>query len=83
MQVFCINNFQALCLTAVSPEAVSIEACAGRDRIEWQDDLDDAIKGWARQEGKARVISMMRPGWVRHAKTRGYREGHREMVCEL
>lgn len=82
-QVWCINDFQALVLTSVGPESVNIDACSGVRRHEWQDEFDDIVRAWALQLGKRRIIALVRPGWARWGKTKGYREAHREMVMEL
>jgi hypothetical protein len=82
-QVWSIHDFQALCLTSVGPEAVNVLAASGVRRHEWQDELDDILRHWARQLGKRRIIALVRPGWSRFGRARGYREAHREMVLEL
>lgn len=82
-QVWNINDFQALAMTSVGPEAVNIEACAGVRRHEWQEELDETIRYWARELGKKRIIALVRPGWARFGRAQGYREAHREMVLEL
>lgn len=82
-QVWSIKDFQALCMTSVGPEAVNIEACAGVRRHEWQEDLDNTLREWAKAMGKARIIALVRPGWAKFGKRQGYREAHREMVLEL
>lgn len=82
-QVWSIRDFQAVCLTSVSPESVNIDACAGIRRHEWQEELDDTLRDWARSLGKKRIIALVRPGWSKFGKKQGYREAHREMVLEL
>lgn len=83
MQAWKIKDYQAVCLTTVGPEAVNIEACAGIRRHEWQEELDDTLKAWARSLGKKRIIATVRPGWSKFGRSRGYREVHREMALEL
>jgi hypothetical protein len=82
-QLWIIGDLQAVCLTSVGPEAVNIEACAGTNRREWQEALDDEIRAWAKALGKKRIIATVRPGWSRWGKTRGYRMAHAEMVLEV
>jgi len=82
-QIWCIKDFQALGMTSVGIETVNIDACAGLRRHEWKEAFDDAIRAWAGQLGKKRIIALVRPGWSRWGKTRGYRETHREMVLEI
>ena len=82
-QVWNIHDFQALCMTSVDREVVNIDACAGVRRHEWQEELDETIRWWAKQLGKKRIIALVRPGWAKFGKTQGYREAHREMVVEL
>ena len=82
-QMWAINDFQAFALTKVTSKAVRITHCAGERAEEWRDALDDEMRAWAQSMGKARVISLARPGWSKYAKSRGYREAHREMVLEL
>lgn len=82
-QVWSINDFQAVCLTCLAPEAVRVHGCAGEARNEWQDALDDHLRDWAQALGKKRIVGLVRPGWARWAKTKGYRETHRELVLEL
>lgn len=82
-QVWSIRDFQALCLTSLGPESVNIDFCAGVRRHEWQEALDDELQAWARALGKKRIIALVRPGWSKWGRTRGYREAHREMVIEV
>lgn len=82
-QVWCINNYQALCLTHLSPEAVHLDACAGVRRHEWQDAMDAEMTAWAKALGKKRIIALVRPGWAKFGAARGYRETHREMTLEI
>ena len=82
-QVWCINEFQALALTALTRDAVRITHAAGVRRQDWQEAFDEEIRRWGRALGKKRVVAMVRPGWARWGRTRGYREAHREMRIEL
>jgi hypothetical protein len=82
-QVWNINDWQACALTRLTTEAVRITHCAGVDRRAWQESLEDTVKEWGRALGRKRVIGTVRPGWAKFAKKRGYREAHREMVCEI
>lgn len=70
-------------LTRLSLPVAFIDACSGRNRQLWQDDLDDTIAAWAQAHGAQRVISFMRPGWKRAAERRGWRLAHVEMVRDL
>ena len=82
-QVWAIKDFQALCITRVTRDAVRIERCAGIRRHEWQEELGAELKAWARALGKKRIVSLARPGWAGTAKKHGYREAHREFVLEV
>ena len=82
-QVWVFGEFQMVCLTSLSRESVNIEACAGIRRGEWQELLDDKIIEWGQALGKKRVIALVRPGWAKFGKSRGYREAHREMVRSI
>lgn len=82
-QCWKIGDYQGVCLTSVGADAVNIEACAGLRRHEWQEALDDTLKQWAKDLGKSRIIALVRPGWEKFGKNRGYRTKHIEMVLEL
>lgn len=82
-QLWVINDFQAICLTRVTREAVRIEAATGTRRKEWQEELDEKMVEWARALGKKRVVGLVRPGWYKWAKTRGYRLVHSQLAIEV
>lgn len=82
-QLWSINDWQAVALTMLTDEAVRITHCAGRGRKDWQEAFDDEMQAWARALGKRRVVALVRPGWARFGKARGYREAHREMAIEV
>lgn len=82
-QVWSIKDFQAVCLTFLTDDAVRISHCAGVRRHEWQEALDDELQAWGRALGKKRIVALVRPGWARWGRTRGYREAHREMTRNL
>lgn len=82
-QVWVAGDFQAVCLTSVHPSHVQFDFCAGSDRGEWADDLEDEISRWAIALGKNRVIMMARPGWSKWAKGKGFAPAHIELVKEL
>lgn len=82
-QLWVINDFQAICLTTVTRDAVRVEAAVGSQRRKWQAELDDHLKEWARALGKKRVIGLVRPGWYKWAKTQGYRLVHSEIAIEV
>lgn len=82
-QIWKVGDWQAVCLTSVDTECVNIEACAGVRRHEWQDDLEAEIIKWARALGKRRVFAIVRPGWAKFMKAKGYKEKHREMMLEI
>lgn len=82
-QVWAINEFQAVCVTSLSPESVNIDFAAGVRRHEWQQELDEEMRKWARALGKKRVIAHVRPGWSKWGNSRGYKEAYREMVLEI
>ncbi len=63
MQVYVVDEFQAVSLTSVHPEHIEINCCAGSERGEWQDDLEAHIGEWAEAIGKKRLIMITRPGW--------------------
>src|SRR5690606_37604547 len=80
VQVWICNDYQAVALTRVWPDAVSIVACAGSDRGNWCAELEAEIRAWAKHLGKKHLLIDGRPGWSRWLKTIGYQEAHREMV---
>lgn len=83
MQLWVIDDYEAVFLTSVGEKCVEIEACAGSDWPKWIDRMDNEMRAWARHLGKSRIISKARPGWYRYAKTRGYKQAHIELVLEL
>lgn len=83
VQVWVCNDFQAVALTRVWPDAVSIVACTGSGRDDWCAALEAEIRAWARHLGKKHLLIDGRPGWSRWLKTIGYQEAHREMVIKL
>lgn len=82
-QVWVCGDFHSVCLTSVCEDYVTIEACAGRSREEWQDELLSTIEAWAMSLGKKRVFMMARPGWSRWSKTKGYRPVHIETMKDI
>ena len=82
-QVYVIGDWQAICLTSLHENHINIHACVGERAEEWRDALDDFLREWARATGKQRIIGLVRPGWARWAKMRGYKETHRELVVEV
>jgi hypothetical protein len=82
-QAWVCGDYQAVVLTSVHPDAVTIDFCAGRRRQDWQQDVDETVCAWARSLGKRWVISSARPGWTAYARERGYRETHREFAKEI
>lgn len=83
VQVWICGEFEAVCLTRVWPDAVSIVACAGSERGDWCEELEQTIRAWAKSLGKRHLLIDGRPGWSRWLKTIGYQEAHREMVVDL
>ena len=83
VQVWVCGDYQAVALTRVWPEAVSIVAAAGSGREDWCGALEAEIRAWARHLGKTHLLIDGRPGWSRWLKTLGYQEAHREMVVKL
>lgn len=82
-QLWLINEGQAICLTCITKEAVRVEAAVGSKRREWQEELDDHLKNWAKALGKKRVVGLVRPGWYKWAKTQGYRLVHSQIAIEV
>ena len=82
-QVWRVDDYKALFLTSIFPDSVHIDALAGKNRKDWQDDVLEAMEQWARALGKRYVISMARPGWHKLFKGKGYREVHREYMIEV
>lgn len=82
-QLWVINNFQAICVTRVTREAVRVEAATGVNRRAWQGELDDHLREWAKALGKKRVVGLVRPGWYKWAKTQGYRLVHSQLAVEV
>lgn len=62
---------------------IAIDHCAGERMEEWRELFDDEMRAWAAALGARRIVSLARPGWSKWAKTRGYRETHREMMLDL
>lgn len=83
VQTWVCGQWQAVALTRVWPDAVSIVACTGADREDWCDALETEIRAWARHLGKRHLLIDGRPGWSRWLRTKGYQEAHREMVIDL
>ena len=82
-QLWVINDFQAICLTHVTREAVRVEAAVGTNRRAWQSELDEHLREWAKRLGKKRVVGLVRPGWYKWAKTQGYRLVHSQLAIEV
>ena len=82
-QAYVVDDYKAVALTTVGDDYIRIEAAAGSDRESWQADLDDMMADWARETGRSRIFCLARPGWASFAKSRGYREIHREFVREI
>jgi hypothetical protein len=84
-QVWRVNDWQAIALTSVAPDAeyVTIEACYGEGYQDWYAALEAKIEMWAKALGAKRIFVMARPGWVKPLKGQGYREIHRELVKEI
>ena len=83
-----VDGVVMVALTRVGAEpsgdlSVYIDHCAGERSEEWREAYDEAIRQWAAAMGARRIFSMARPGWSKWAKTRGYRELHREMMLEV
>lgn len=83
VQVWVCADWQAVALTRVWPDAVSIVACAGSGREDWCDELESAVRTWARDLGKRHLLIDGRPGWSRWLRSKGYQEAHREMVVDV
>lgn len=82
-QAYVVNDWQAVFVTSLHEEHIYMHGCAGERSDEWRGEVDDFMRAWARATGKKRLIGMVRPGWVRWAKTRGYMEAHRELILEV
>jgi hypothetical protein len=82
-QLWVCGDWQAVLLTQVHPDCVSMDFCAGFRRQDWMDDMDAVICAWAKSLGKSRVKALVRVGWARHSKAYGYRETHREFLKEI
>ena len=72
-----------IALTIVHRDAVQLLWAVGRDRHEWQDHLDNALRQWAQALGKPRLIVIARPGWAKLAKSLGYKEVQRTYEVRL
>lgn len=83
LQLWVHEGGKMVALTEVTLDAVHIVCCAGVDRNEWRDALDEAVQGFANSLGKKRIVATVRPGWFKYGKSKGYREAHRVMVREL
>ena len=82
-QLWVVGHYQAILLTHVGDDYVSIDFCAGTGRLQWQEAIDAEICGWARHLGKKRVFALGRPGWDSFSKSAGYREINREYVKDV
>jgi hypothetical protein len=82
-QLWVCGDWQAVVLTSVHPDAIKIDFCAGTERGDWQQSIDETVCAWARATGKRWVLSLARPGWTKYARERGYRETHREFAKEI
>lgn len=84
-QVWKVNDWQAVAITSVGPNAeyVTLEACYGQDHKEWYSELEGEIEAWAKSMGAKRMFGMARPGWTKAFRAQGYREIHREFVKEI
>ena len=72
----------AVALTEVQEsrkKTVCMTHCAGRDREDWQEDLVNEIKAWAKHIGAERFATVNRPGWTPFLRQMGLRETHRLM----
>ena len=76
-----INDGQAAGLAALTNSSVEGHAIAGKGRADWQEELDDVMRDWARRLGKRRVRIFPRRGWWRFLESRGYRQT--EIVAEV
>lgn len=83
LQVWSLNEFEAIAVTTVSRDAVRLEWVVGRNRHNWQEDLDKALRSWATHLGKKRILVTARPGWASFAKKTGYREAYRTYEAKL
>ena len=54
---------QGFVLTRFEPPNAYIDACSGRNRKLWQQEVDDTVCAWARSIGAQRVICLGRRGW--------------------
>jgi hypothetical protein len=82
-QVWVCGDWQAVVLTQVHPDCVTMNFCAGFRREDWMDTVDPVLCAWARSLGKSHVRALARAGWSRAAKARGWRETHREYTKEI
>jgi hypothetical protein len=82
-QLWVCGDWQAVVLTSVHPDCVTIDFCLGVEREDWQEQVDAVVCAWARSLGKSRVKSTGRPGWTKFARAMGYRETQREFEKEV
>lgn len=81
--VFIDAGVQACALTKVTGPTVEMTHCAGQGREDWQEQLVDDIRTWARDIGATRFRTINRPGWTKMLRGMGLRETHRIMEQEL
>lgn len=84
-QVWKINDWQAVALTSVGPEAayVTMEAVAGSGHLDWYAEFEETVAAWAKALGAKRMFCMARAGWTKSLKAQGYKEIHREFTKEI
>ena len=82
-QAWRANDFQAVAITSIEAETVTIHAVIGSERSEWAADGLATIEDWARALGKKHLVVFCRPGWSGFLRGQGYRETHREFAREL
>lgn len=82
-QVYVLNDWQGVCITSCYEDYIYVHCAFGENSEEWRDELDDHLRAWAKATGKTRIFGLVRPGWSKWAKSRGYKELHRELGLEV
>lgn len=80
------SEILAVALTEVRDgreRSVTLTHCAGRGRDDWQEELVETIRNWAKSVGATTFGTVNRPGWTPFLRTMGLRETHRLMEQKL
>lgn len=80
------RNIRAVALTEVREgreKSVWLTHCAGHGREDWQSQMVDTIREWAKSVGATTFGTVNRPGWTPFLREMGLRETHRVMEQKI